>query len=353
MKDFIKTLIIGPSWVGDAVLTEPLITRLKHQTPNQTITVFAPAYTHGVYRRIPAVDHIRENPFPHRSLALLSRKKMGCTLRKEAFDEAYVLPNSWKSALIPWWANIPKRLGYLGEWRYGLLTNPIKNPPKKTLLMVQHYLNLASIGRDQETTTPPYPSLSPHQNALPDTRKNLGLIDFTKPIAIICPGAEYGPSKRWPTEYFAEIAHWLSTLNYQIWIMGSPKDAPIAEQIAAHIPPEQVSQLCGKTQLHEAIDLMSLAKIVLTNDSGLMHIAAALKVPQVAIFGSSSPRFTPPLSTFATIQQLALSCQPCFKRECPLGHHHCMRKLLPDQIKSVIMAQTDPNNGIANNRQHP
>lgn len=348
-----KTLIIGPSWVGDAVLTEPLITCLKQQTTDQTITVFAPAYTHGVYRRIPAVDHLQINPFPHQSTAFLSRRNMGYSLRQESFDEAYILPNSWKSALIPWWANIPKRLGYLGEWRYGLLTNPIRNPPKKSLLMVQHYLNLASPDGAQEINTPPSPSLTPNQSTLPETRKHLGLTNMTAPIAIICPGAEYGPSKRWPTEYFAEIAQWLCTLNYQIWIMGSSKDAPIAQQIAAHLPPEQVSQLCGKTQLEEAIDLMSLATVVLTNDSGLMHVAAALKITQIAIFGSSSPKFTPPLSSRATIQQLTLPCQPCFKRECPLGHHHCMRKLLPDQIKSVIMAQTDPNDGITQNRQHP
>ena len=345
-----KILIIGPSWVGDAVLTEPLITRLKRQATNQSITVFAPRYTHGVYQRMPAVDHLQENLFPHQSFSFLARKNIGFALRKESFDEAYVLPNSWKSALIPWWANIPKRVGYLGEWRYGLLTKPFKNPPKKSLLMVQHYLNLAPADSAPAITTPPLPRLIPNQSTLNNTRQNLGLTNRTAPIAIICPGAEYGPSKRWPVEYFSEIAHWLHALNYQIWIMGSPKDAPIAAQIAANLPADQVSQLCGKTQLQEAIDLMSLAAIVLTNDSGLMHIAAALSVPQIALFGSSSPKFTPPLSSLATIQQLALPCQPCFERDCPLGHHNCMRKLLPDQIKSAIVAQTKPDHGITQNR---
>ena len=329
-----KILIIAPSWVGDAVMVQPLLRRLREQSPDAVIDAFAPAWVAPVLERMPEIRRVTINPLGHGELRLKLRWQLGRGLRKEGYDHVLVLPNSLKSALIPFFAGIPLRTGYRGEMRF-LLLNDLRRLDTQALpLMVERFAALA--GRPHAALRRPveYPRLSVNEDRMHTTLAKLDLVNG-KPVVAFCVGAEYGPAKRWPAGHFAELARLLAATGKDIWLLGSPKDADIGAEI------EKLSQgaatnLCGKTDLAQAIDLLASADLAVVNDSGLMHIAAALGKPVVALFGSSSPGFTPPLTDRASIVSLNLPCSPCFKRVCPLGHFDCMMKLTPRQVLDEI-----------------
>jgi len=330
-----RILIIGASWVGDAVLSQPLMRQLK-STSSCTIDVLAPSWTKGVLERIPEVDHIIDSPLIHKQLNIRGLWRVARLLANN-YDKAILLPNSFKSALIPWLAHIPVRVGYKREGRSILLNHAITLNTQRHPLMVERFLALSE--SEFEFNEALYPLLTPdllnQQELIHAYHLNLDL-----PIIVLCPGAEYGPAKRWPTSHYRQLATQLLAQNKQIWIMGSNKDKAIAEEIMQGITSKQITNLCGVTNLAQAVDLMALAEAVVTNDSGLMHIAAALKRPTVALFGSSSPQFTPPLYSQARVVSLNLSCSPCFKRECPLGHLKCLTDISPqhtiDELNALI-----------------
>jgi lipopolysaccharide heptosyltransferase II len=245
-----------------------------------------------------------------------------------------VLPNSWKSALIPWQAGIALRTGYRGEMRYGVL-NDVRVLDERALpLIVERYAALAQPPGEALRRPLPAPRLAIDETARTATLAKFAL-DRARPVAVFAPGAEYGPAKRWPARHFAALARALDERGYQVWLLGSAKDAAITAEIQAGC-----NALChdfaGRTTLDEAIDLMSCAARVVTNDSGLMHIAAALDRPTLALFGSSSPAFTPPLSAQARVISLHLPCSPCFARTCPLGHTHCLVQLEPARVLEAL-----------------
>jgi heptosyltransferase-2 len=327
-----RTLIVAPSWVGDAVLSQPLLARLKARDPDGTIDVLGPPWALPVYRRMPQVAAVHAFPFGHGDLRIAERRRFAKTLPR--YDRAVVLPNSLKSALVPWFAGIPRRTGWRGEWRYGLL-NDVRVLDKTALpLIVERYAALADEPGEAFVRPLAEPRLEIDAAERSALVARLGL-DLARPVAAFAPGAEYGPAKRWPARHFASLARSLLDRGWQVWLMGSAKDAPVTAEIQAHAG-ERCRDFAGKTALGEAIDLMSLASRVVTNDSGLMHIAAALDRPTAAIFGSSSPAFTPPLSAKAKVISLRLSCSPCFARECPLGHTNCLETLPPEDVLAAI-----------------
>ena len=330
-----RALVIAPNWIGDALMAQPLFSLLKQLHPRIVIDALAPTWVAPVLERMPEIHDVHATDLAHGKLQLMRRWQLASDLRDVGYDAAYVLPNSLKSALIPWLAGIRLRIGYTGESRYGLLNVRHANPQKDTRgPMAAHYAALAyAPGANVPDLAQrlPLPRLEadPNEAARVSTRFHL---DTRVPLLVFCPGAEYGSAKRWPPEHFAALARIVSqSFPYaQIIALGSGKDAPLAQAIAEQAP--QVRNLCGQTSLGEACALISRASAVVSNDSGLMHVAAALRRPLVAIFGSSDPRHTPPLSDTAKVQWLHLECSPCFARECPLGHLKCLRELSPEQV---------------------
>jgi heptosyltransferase-2 len=323
-----RSLVIAPQWIGDAVMTEPLLRRLAAR--GERLTVGALPWVAPVYRAMPQVDAVIEFPFQHGGLQLKARRSLARDLQGR-FDAAYVLPNSLKSALLPFLASVPRRVGYLGEARVGLLTHRLKNPANKPP-MVAFYSALSG----ESDVAGDRPRLQLQAVDIESALQPHGLAPGG--YCVFAPGAEYGPAKRWP--HYGALA---AMLGERIVLLGSAKDAPFCEDIAAQAPGRAL-QLAGQTPLNEAFALIAGARAVVSNDSGLMHVAAAFGVPQVALFGSSSPLHTPPLNDRAQVlwlkqdvaYQPPLDCAPCFQRECPLGHTRCLADIRPERVRALL-----------------
>ncbi len=327
-----RTLVVAPSWIGDAVLSHALLVRLKERDPQGSIDVLAPPWVLPVYGRMPEVAATLALPFGHGDLKLGERRRFARSLPR--YDRAVVLPNSFKSALIPWHAGIAARTGYRGEMRYGLLNDVRILDEEELPLIFERYAALAQPAGEALARPVPQPRLAVDEAARLATARKHG-VDLAKPVAVFAPGAEYGPAKRWPARHFADLAKTLVSRGLQVWLLGSKKDVEATAEIQ-RLSGEACIDFACRTSLDEAIDLMSFAANVVTNDSGLMHIAAALDRPTAAIFGSSSPAFTPPLSSRARVITLKLECSPCFQRECPLGHTNCLVTLEPALVLEAI-----------------
>jgi heptosyltransferase-2 len=331
-----KILIVAPNWIGDALLAQPLFARLRKKLPGVVIDALAPAWTAPVLRRMPEIDEVIESDFVHGDLRLADRWRLGRGLRARRYDEAIVLPNTFKSSLVPFFAEIPLRAGFVGESRYGLLNLVHKLDEKRVPLMAERYAQLAEKPGEPPARPLPEVRLRVDEANLAINLGRLGLAR-AKPVAAFCPGAEYGPAKRWPARHFAELARKLAARGYAVWLFGSENDRPVSDEIVGLAEGAAVS-LCGRTDLAGAIDLLSLAEVVVSNDSGLMHVAAGVGRPVVALYGSSSPEHTPPLSPKARVARTGIECSPCFARECPLGHFKCMNELTPERVMQEIAA---------------
>jgi heptosyltransferase-2 len=336
-------LIIAPNWIGDAVTTQPLLANLKTLYPDSKIDVLASNWVAPIYRACSEVHEVIEAKFEHRKLQWNLRKQLAKEIASKNYQACFVLPNSFKSALIPWLANIPFRIGYRGEFRFGLINLALDNPSKiNRPPMVEHYLALSELLKDGEPLqlTQLAPKLNISNSAKQSVENKLQSANVSgDSIYVMCPGAEYGPTKRWPTEHFAALAQKLisENPNTQIVLLGSKSDHILGQEITSQTKQNNhVHNWCGNTSLDEAIALIGMSKAVISNDSGLMHIAAALKTPQVAIFGSSDPAHTPPLSDRAQVIWLNMPCSPCHKRECPLGHLRCLKDILPEQVLATL-----------------
>jgi len=335
----IRILIVAPNWIGDALLAQPLLARLHKRLPGVVIDALAPSWTAPVMKRMPEITDVIPAPFRHGELRLKERWHLGRSLRQR-YDEAIVLPNTFKSALIPFFADIRLRVGFTGESRYGLLNVVHKLKEKQLPLMAERYAQLAE-NPGEEVVRPLQPvRLRVDEANLLITLARLG-ITRNRPVAVFCPGAEYGPAKRWPERHFAALAQRLAERGRAVWLIGSDKDQPIGEEIAK-LSENAAINLCGRTDLASAIDLISAAEVVVSNDSGLMHVAAALGRPLVALYGSSDSRHTPPLAPpelpAKIVEISGLECRPCFARVCPLGHFRCMNDITPERVLEDIAA---------------
>ena len=319
-------------------MAQSLFMLLKRKEPDARIDVLAPDWSRPLLARMPEVTGILNMPLGHGKLSLGVRRRLGKSLRENGYQQAIVLPNSLKSALIPWWAGIPQRTGWRGEMRYGLL-NDLRILDQAALpQMVQRFDALAFPADSGLPVDLPQPRLVTDGQNQAAAMARLGLTGG-RPLLALCPGAEFGESKRWPEAHYAVVAEALITHGWQVWIFGSQNDAAVGQTILNAMPESArgfCHNLAGQTSLGEAIDLLALARTVVTNDSGLMHVAAALQRPLVVLYGSTSPAFTPPLADQVKVLRLGLACSPCFQRTCPLGHLKCLRELPPDQALNAV-----------------
>lgn len=384
-----KILIVAPAWLGDMVMAHSLIQALCAQRQGLEISVLAPAASLPITHLMPEVSQRFLMPEGHGDFHFLTRWKLAKKLKAEHFDEAYVLPNTWKSALVPFLARIPKRIGAKGEQRYGLL-NCMHSRIKSLPLMVERYVALASPpnvfhsgmsfpypnlvvpdtlrmqvakrfslffpskkfsdlaeleGLPGEPSLMPAPSLVDLDLLMASSEAKRGLSEQAvnlsqagnqhRKVIAFCPGAAFGPAKRWPASYFAVLAQALCEKNNEVWLLGGPSERDLGLEITQAEP--RVRNFIGETSLLEMAALLSLADQVLTNDSGPMHIAASLKRPVFAIFGSSSPRFTPPLGDQVTVIEIdGLACRPCFQKTCLFQHYACLRDIQPKTILALL-----------------
>ena len=331
----LKVLVVGPAWIGDMVMAQSLFRILTARYDDALIDVIAPAWTEALLSRMPEVNRGISMPIGHGKLGLGIRWQLGKSLRPMQYDRAIILPRSLKSAITPFAARAKRRTGFLGEMRYGLL-NDIRPLDKIALpRTVDRFVYLGLEPGENLPDTIPNPELESDKENAAAAKERLGLGKENTPVLGLLPGAEYGPAKQWPAEHFASVVDTMAQRGWEIWIFGSEKDSVVAREIQEKCKADCVD-LTGKTGLLDAVDLISLTSAVVTNDSGFMHVAAALKVPLIAVYGSSDPLHTPPLSENARIERLGLDCSPCFKRECPYGHYRCLRELKPERIVESI-----------------
>ncbi len=321
-----RLLVVGPSWVGDMVMSQVLYRLLQETRPGISIDVLAPAWSEPILARMPEVNRALGIPIGHGEPGLGRRWKLGRELRPQNYDQAILLPNSFKSALVPFFAGIGRRTGWRGEWRYGLLNDLRVLDSQRLPLMIQQFAALGLEPGEDLPTKLPTPALVVDSQRAQDCSQKFAL-DEQAPLLALCPGAEFGGAKRWPQEYYADLARDYLARGWQVVLFGSANDQPVTSHIhqATGAAPA-CFDLAGHTSLAEAVDMLSLATAVVSNDSGLMHIAAALSRPLVVVYGATSPGFTPPLNDNSEVLVSDIDCAPCFERECPLGHHRCMRE---------------------------
>ena len=338
-----RILVVGPSWVGDMVMAQSLFKLILSRSPSSSIDVLAPGWSLGVLGRMPEVTRAIELPVQHGELGLTKRWRAGSRLNGQ-YERAIILPRSAKSALVPFLAAIPIRTGYLGEARFGLV-NDRRSMPDELDQTVKRYCWLGL--EPTETILPPlpFPQLRTDPANQSTWKETLQYVDG-KAIVALLPGAEYGPAKQWPIERFAEVGRLLTEWGAAVWVLGSKKEWSFGEKIREHCP--QANNLCGKTTLVDAIDLLGLCDAAVTNDSGLMHVASAVGARVAAIYGSSSPRFTPPLTDRGECFWLDLDCSPCFQRECPLKHLNCLHGIAAQEVFSAITRADRPSSEIGN-----
>ncbi len=326
-----RLLVVGPSWVGDMVMAQSLFKTLAARFPGADIDVVAPGWSVPIVARMPEIRRAVVLDTGHGEFGLGKRRELAAALKPENYTRAIVLPRSMKAALVPWFAGIPERTGFRGEMRFGVISDI--RPFDKSVLdqTVKRFVALGLAEGEALPDELPQPKLrvdEQRQQALVDSLQ----LPTGRPVVAMMPGAEYGPAKCWPLEHFTALANELAERDIGVWLLGSGKDREAGDVIASG---SQALNLCGQTSLEDVIDVLALAGQAVSNDSGLMHVAAAVGCHVHGLYGSSSPDFTPPLTPHRTIHHLALDCSPCFKRECPLGHLDCLKKL---EVSGVLAA---------------
>jgi heptosyltransferase-2 len=328
-----RTLIIAPNWIGDSVMAQPLLQLIRQQHPERPIDVLCTPGVAAVWQAMDEVHQVLETNFRHGELQLRERWELARRLRRKNYQEAYILPNTLKFALIPWLAGIPRRIGYKGESRYGLINIMHQDDKDHPRPMIPFYAALASspetpVGKVSDY---PRPRLAASEEQI-NKAFSFCALHREWPLVVFAPGAEFGSAKRWPAAHYAALADLVRAAQpyAQIALLGSSKDMAICEKIVGLAP--GVRNLAGITKLGDAVALIAAAEAVVANDSGLLHIAAALNRPVIGLYGPTDPDHAPPVAELAKVISLRLECAPCKERRCPLRHRNCMRKMLPEQV---------------------
>ena len=335
-----KILVVGPSWVGDSVMAQTLYKRIKKELPSSQIDVMSPHWSLSLLERMPEVCKKIVSPFSHGETKLFERYKLGQGLKKENYDRAIILTNSLKSSLIPYFARIGVRTGWLGEFRYGLINDIRSSKKLKKSLMIEKFAALSLYEENYSIENLTFPELeinfANQRNLLEEFS-----IDYSKNTMAICPGAEFGPSKRWPAEYYAEIAKFYVNEGWNVLCIGSKNDEDIGMGIGSLNnlrSNESFINLIGKTSLLDAIDILAFTEKVVTNDSGLMHIAAAVKTPLVALYGPSSPEYTPPLISKKKILRKTQGYEKVRYGSNEKGYHQSLLDIKPEEVLDALEA---------------
>ena len=333
-----KILIIGPSWVGDSVMAQSLYIILKKEYPDCSIDIVSPPWTQPIMERMPQISENIASPFLHGDIKLNSRQRFGKSLRKSNYDRSIILTNSFKSALVPFFAKIPIRTGWLGEMRFGLLNDIRKLDPNKNYLMVEKFASLSIQKNNFSFENLQFPSLT--IDSINQKKKLMELkVDSSLRSLAICPGAEFGPSKKWPPEFFAEVAKAYVKDGWNVLCRGSPNDHETGKQIESinNLDKERrFYNLIGKTSLNDAIDILELCEKVVTNDSGLMHVAAAVGTPLVALYGPSSPEYTPPLIDNKKILRKMDGYEKIREGNAEEGYHQSLLAIKPNEVINAL-----------------
>ena len=329
------------------VMAQSLYKLLLSRHPGLRIDVIAPPWSKPILDRMPEVNRAIELDVAHGEAAVGTRRKLGRRLRGQGYRQAIVLPRSLKAALVPFFAAVPVRIGYRGEWRFALINDARPFDPARLDQTVKRFVALGMPKDEDELPLPPQPSLRTDEKNLRGAVQRLGLTPTAATVAIM-PGAEYGPAKRWPAHRFGALSARLAGAGSQVWLLGSESERKLGEEVRVAADHEGVVNLCGRTTLADAVDLLGAAAVAVTNDSGLMHIAAAVDTHVVSLYGSTTPRFTPPLTERKDVLFRNLECSPCFRRKCPLGHFKCMMELSVEEVANVAMAALDGRSAAGN-----
>ncbi len=313
-------------------MAQSLFKVLRARDPDRPLDVLAPGWSLPIVARMPEIRNGIAAETGHGEIGFATRRRIAAGLRGR-YDRAIVMPRSFKSALIPWLAGIPQRTGFRGESRF-VLINDVRSFDARVLdQTVKRFVALGLREGEPLPSALPDPSLRISEDNQSRVLARLG-VGTERPVIAMMPGAEYGPAKCWPLDYFATLASELDAAGYAVWVLGSDKDRDAGEAIKAG---SAAVNLCGQTSLEEVIDVLAACEQAVTNDSGLMHVAAAVGIRVHGIYGSSSPKFTPPLTKNREIHEISLDCRPCFERECPLGHLRCLRDLPTARIFEKIV----------------
>lgn len=340
-----RVLVVGPTWMGDMIIAQAMCIKLRESFAIEELHVLAPPSTLALTRLMPEVDAGIDMPVGHGEIGLKRRWQTARQLSEQSYDWAIITSRSFKAALIPFMAKIPRRTGFLGELRYGLINDirpEIRQPNHRT---IDRFLSILPLMTGTDSDPVPTPRLIVTDEQVEEALSAVGLERPDRPLLVLCPGADYGPAKRWPTRHFAELSTVQQRKGWAVWVLGSNDDREAGNQIC-DVDGDHSHNLTGRTTIDQAVALMSISNAVVSNDSGLMHASAALQKRTVGLFGSSSPERTPPLTDLGTALWQGLSCSPCFKRQCPLGHMDCLNQLTPQMVVSELEHDGDLHHQI-------